>query len=336
MADDRSLWELLADWLIGRHSRKQDEIADTVRNGVIRQFRTLDFNDLDRTQIPWVEATMPSVRWGYERSQQATSSFLSDYRKLRLQEDGVDEPGLDPFITARQADRQGAVSRSVAAPFNEGKAAAQLLSTGPARVKRAMPSPESDAMAKGLKGAIGSAIQVAMDGGRDLVDAESRRDERVVAWQRITDANPCYFCALLAANGPVEKRTIYRNNKAWNVNRRNLLPFAPNAAFEATGEPDNIAKAHDHCRCTLIPVYGDNFHVSEVAKEAAALWKESSKGKRNSPKEALNNYRRAYDALRRSSPLGSEPVDVDVVRTALSESGNADLRAWGNRLKPAS
>ncbi|AYR03163.1 MuF-like minor capsid protein [Gordonia phage Octobien14] len=332
-SEDQSLWELLAAWLIGKHTAKQEEIADTVRNGVIRQFRSLDFNNLDRTQVPWIEATMPSVRWGYERSQQATSSFITDYRKMRLQEADDEDDGIDPVITARQADRIGAVDRSVAAPFNEQKAAVQLLTTGPARVKKAMPTPESDAMAKGLKGAIGAAIQVAMDGGRGVAEGETRRDQKVIAWQRITDSNPCYFCALLAANGPVETRTIYRNNKAWNVNRRTKKAFVPNAAFEATGEPDNIAKAHDHCRCTLVPVYG-NFHVSEVAKEAAELWKEASTGV--SPKEALNNYRRAYDALRRSSPLVDEPVDTDVVRTALLESGNADLRAWGNRLKPAS
>lgn len=329
--ENSQLWDSLAAWFVAKHSEDQQKIADKVRDGVIRAFPALDFHNLDATQVPWVEATMPAVRAGYEQSQEATAKFLDTYRQIRLDQTGVKEPPRDKVVTegtaARGAIPEGEV-RQVAEPFNEPRTAARLLSTGPARVKKAMPAPKSDAMAKGLKGAVGSAIQGAMEGGRGLAKAEAEKDRAVTAFQRITDADPCYFCALLAANGPVETRTIYKDNKAWNVNRKTGERFAPNAAYEATGDPHNIAMAHDHCCCTLVPVYNGKFVVHQVALDAAEMWNQSySKGR--SLREAMKEYRRLYEA---NGKAKEEPINASELRSALVKSGDAQLRSWASAL----
>ncbi|QNJ57060.1 capsid maturation protease [Gordonia phage Rabbitrun] len=330
--DYDSIWELIAAYLLLKHRRRQEEIADETRARVIRSYRSLNFGDLDGTQFAWIDGLLPGVRRGYEDSQKATVSFLEDYRALRVQQLGLDEQPRPKIITARQAATTGlAVNRvrSIAPEFNEGQTAARLLATGPARVKKSMPAPADQAMAKGLKGAMGSAVQAAMQGGREVAQQEFREDRLVTGFQRITDSDPCYFCALLAANGPVSTRVVYRSANSFSGTNSK---FAPNAAFVATGEPDGIAKVHDHCCCVLAPVYEGEFQMTEAARVGGDLWSQVYRpGSGQSPTEALKNYRRLYESLRRDSgPLGDPEPDI---RSALALIGDdAALRPWAKVL----
>ncbi|AXQ64386.1 head maturation protease [Gordonia phage Neville] len=327
--DYDSIWELIAAYLMLKHRRKQEEIAEDVRAGVIRTYRRLDFTDLDNSQLWWVDGTLPTLQKGFEASQKATVSFLKDYRALRVQQLGLDEAPRPNIVTARQAATTAAIARTrptgIAPEFNQGQAAARLLATGPARVKKAMPAPADQAMAKGLKGALGSAVQVAMQGGREVALQEVREDRLITGYQRITDSDPCYFCALLAANGPFTTRS-YQNNRAFNVNRRTGEAFAPNAAFAVTGEPEGIAKVHDHCCCVLVPVYEGEFQKTEAARVGASLWEEASESD-----SSLNTYRRLYESLRRESgPIRDPEPDI---RSALTLIGDdADLQPWAKVL----
>jgi len=67
-----------------------------------------------------------------------------------------------------------------------------------------------------------------MMGGRLTVAATTGRDRKAIGWRRVTDGNPCAFCAMLASRGPV-----YRD------------------AAAADG-----LKYHAHCGCGAEPVYG--------------------------------------------------------------------------------
>mgnify|MGYP006982268730 FL=1 len=67
----------------------------------------------------------------------------------------------------------------------------------------------------------------AMMGGRLTVAATAGRDRRAVGWRRVTDGNPCAFCAMLASRGPV-----YRDAAA----------------------ADGI-QYHSYCGCTAEPAY---------------------------------------------------------------------------------
>lgn len=322
--ENDSIWELLVLWLLMRHRERQEEIAEAVQNNVIRMFGTLRFEDLDRTQFSWVDATLPAVRDGYEQSQQASIAFMEDYRSLRLSQMRIDDAEPMPKIVLASAVVAGLPEGEiveVAPEFNEQQAAARLLATGPARVKKAMPARKQDAMAKGLKGAVGSAVQTAMQGGREVTQQRVQNDSLITGYQRITDSDPCYFCALLAANGPVfTSATSFSNRRA-----RDGRKFEPNAAFEATGEPDGIAKVHDHCRCVLVPVYEYKSQETEAGRVGLELWKKA---------KGLNDYRSLYDAYRRANgPVVDRPVSNSSVMSAVA--GIPELQSWASALTAA-
>lgn len=308
MAISKSLWTLLFGWLVQKHTDEQEAIANEVTEGVVRAFRRLNFERLDETTPAFLDLALPVVRKGFERSQLASIQFMDDLDAVVGASRGVlvnsssdviaaprDAKGAAKLV-ARLAElnaqnRAGApdwddLSVRLAERLDEIRAAAALAATGPGGVKRAMPAPESTAMAKGLKGAAGAAVKAALGGGRDAV--RRRTDESLYAtgFQRVTDADPCYFCALLASLG-----AFYKNGKAFNASNSK---YERNTAFEV--EPDNIAKVHDHCRCTLAPVYEGFETEDEWGKVSLRLWSNVT-GDGFSGGDAMREYRKRYDAV---------------------------------------
>lgn len=62
----------------------------------------------------------------------------------------------------------------------------------------------------------------------------ARRDPRAIGWRRVSDGDPCAFCAMLVSRGP-----------AYTSGRKALL------------RASDGHKYHPHCGCTIEPVYGD-------------------------------------------------------------------------------
>lgn len=332
MAD---VWDLLARLLLLRHRKRQEQIADEVVRGVARSWRYVRFHDLDASQVPFLDSALSTVETGFEQSQMATSSFLREYRELATLAQGVDvpeRPVIQPASFASAAsgvdvaklEREllnpssggvdiSAVEHLWAEPFDKGRAAADLMSAGPGAVKRAMPAPEDLAMASGLKGATGAAVRNAMNGGRGVALTEAQEDQFASGWQRVTDGDPCYFCALLAANGPVYKRRRSFSNK----NSKTGKAFDPNLAFEATGEPDGIAKVHNHCRCQLVPVFEGFEQQDAWGKVALRIWRKVTL-EGLSGKDAMKEYRRLYgENLKTDNPVSGDGIDELEVRAAI-------------------
>lgn len=67
----------------------------------------------------------------------------------------------------------------------------------------------------------GSVSRLALNGGRDTILTSVAFSRRATTWERVTSAEPCQFCAELAAE-----------------------PSAPQAF-----------QAHDHCQCAAEPVF---------------------------------------------------------------------------------
>ena len=111
---------------------------------------------------------------------------------------------------------------------------------------------------------IGGVSRHVNDGGRDTILGSVQADRRARGWQRITAANPCSFCAMIAARGAVFREDTAR--------------------FEA----------HDHCACSAEPVYSRDDQRPERAREWQQMWNESTRGL--SGGEARNAFRRAYEA----------------------------------------
>lgn len=117
----------------------------------------------------------------------------------------------------------------------------------------------------------GTATRHVLTGGRQSLLTLLTEDPQVQRWTRVTDGDPCAFCAMLASRGPV-----YLTEDS--------------AGF----------KAHDHCACTAEPVYSMDAPWPGRAQEFHRLWNEHIRN-RYSGKEARRQWRRLIDEQRRES-----------------------------------
>jgi hypothetical protein len=115
----------------------------------------------------------------------------------------------------------------------------------------------------------GVATRHVLTGGRKSLLTLLQRDDRAQRWIRVTDGDPCAFCAMLASRGPV-----YLSEDS--------------AGF----------KAHDHCACTAEPVYHSNAPWPGRADEFRKLWDQYIKG-RYSGQAAIRAWEKLYRDLQK-------------------------------------
>lgn len=85
---------------------------------------------------------------------------------------------------------------------------------------------DQDALDAALTQVEGVVATLALDPGRNTVLDTVAADPQAIGWARVTEADPCYFCALLATRGAVYKA-------------------------EETAD----FKSHDNCRCSAVAVF---------------------------------------------------------------------------------
>lgn len=122
----------------------------------------------------------------------------------------------------------------------------------------------------------GTASRLALEGGRSVVEQTVQDDEDAIGWMRITDADPCAWCAMLASRGAVYK-------SAETAGR------AKNSRF--TGE--DAFKWHDHCGCQAVPVFHENDPRLAHADDLYDEWVQHTRG--YSGKDAVNAWRRYWE-----------------------------------------
>ncbi len=132
------------------------------------------------------------------------------------------------FEAFRRAEGIGGVARPVLAAFDEdavARARTSLRVTGYVTVERLRTLKHPDPGRVALVRASGAVTRHVLAGGRETLLASVRADRRARGWARVTSAEPCEFCSMLAARGAVYTAT--------------------SGAFQA----------HDHCGCGLEPGY---------------------------------------------------------------------------------
>jgi len=129
--------------------------------------------------------------------------------------------------------------------------------------------PPSQARDESFVEASGAASRHVLTGGRGSLLTLLKADSQVQRWIRVTDGDPCAFCAMLAGRGPV-----YLTEDS--------------AGF----------RAHDHCACTAEPVYHLDAPWPGRAQEFHRLWREHI-FKRYSGKKAIREWERIYRQLQR-------------------------------------
>jgi hypothetical protein len=135
--------------------------------------------------------------------------------------------------------------------------------------------PPARATQTALTQTLGTAGRLVLSGGRDTVADTVRRDPAAVGYYRKTDAQPCYFCALLASRG-----LVYKDDSFNRSNRR----------FDGDGE----SKVHNHCGCILAPAFSRDVELPEASRRALQVYRDSTGGVRNAGR--INAFRRAWES----------------------------------------
>ncbi|AUG87137.1 head maturation protease [Streptomyces phage Attoomi] len=143
--------------------------------------------------------------------------------------------------------------------------------------------------------AANAADREAIRSGRDLINRASQEDKRVVGWARVTDGNPCAFCAMLAARG-----AIYTSQAtAAGGGRRKPAGSADGRARRNRRPPvsrEDLTRYHYGCHCQVVPVYSRNDFMTPDARRYDREWREVTRGK--SGAEARAAWRRHIESNR--------------------------------------
>lgn len=123
----------------------------------------------------------------------------------------------------------------------------------------------------------GVAQRDVLDTGRNTLLDAIHADKKAKGWARVPEAGACSFCLLLATRG-----AVYREQSFTNAN----FKFSGPGAF----------KTHDHCRCSLEPIFGQYEAPADVRKYQA-LYAEVAKTA-HGPAATRAAFRQAVDAER--------------------------------------
>lgn len=221
----------------------------------------------------WLEIMVPRLIASSDSGAERAAFFFNAVRRLEV---GVNAPEF----------------RAVAAKgFIDSGVRKSLLTVGPydyankvATIERLDVSPQQQrallAEAKRVTtGKVAAAVvRHSQAGGRQTIHENAARDEVALGWVRVTRAQPCAFCAMLASRG-----LHYRSFKEGSFD-------LSDARF--TGEGD--AKVHDECGCSLKPVYSENDPMVDRTKQFKDMWETWGAGGGN----AALRFRRGYEHWR--------------------------------------
>jgi hypothetical protein len=323
-----------------QHRHDQEAIAADLVKKFIGTWELQQFDDLDRSTVLWLSAAIPEVKTAYLQSQLAQAVYSYDVRMaslpdedpLPMQLQSVQLPrGVDPLhfdaslIPSMETADQPAVTFD---EFPTSDAALSLTITGNYNVKAQMPGPEDELMANGRTNSAGASVRHAMNGGRNVVEHLMSQDRKVVGYARVTDADPCAFCALLASRGAVYGQgSFIKGNKRFKAN--------PNGAKDL---PDTWtpARTHDHCRCFLRPVYAKAQAMDAEAKFYRDQWENTQrKWYWLDNKQQIEKFREQYTPYDKPAPqIKDITKELKARASSLSSAGKSPLSPqvqWANR-----
>jgi hypothetical protein len=261
-----------------RLTERQRQAQIAIRARVLTEFidlwPLLDPLRLAVTAPGWIAAVLAMIQRHKPESALTAADY---YRAYRAAETGELVPPKIALINT----------------INTERARTGLIVTGPVRLKQlglagADPEQATDAA---LQLAAGAAAREVLAGGRDTIQAAVAQDRVALGFARVTDADPCHFCALLASRGPA-----YKTEES--------------ATHRKDGQP-----YHTGCACTAEPVYRRDAPWPGQAKEWRALYYSATAGL--SGKDAVRAFRRAYEgraARPAAVPAGAPEVPASAVR----------------------
>ena len=141
------------------------------------------------------------------------------------------------------AAAEGVLVRPALVDGSTEQIATSLRVTGPVAFKTSIAQTGSELAARRVmvKVSTGAAQRLLLTPPRESVIETVRQSTRIVGYRRVSDGNPCAFCAMLLSRGAVYK----------DSSTAELVGFS--GRIRGTQEAGDAF--HDHCHCGSEPVY---------------------------------------------------------------------------------
>jgi hypothetical protein len=222
----------------------------------------VDVANLDRAAERWMPSQLALLQRFHRDSNRVEAAYLNEYRLAEI----------------------GQPAEVVPATFATAKMRNAMLLAGPVRTKLLIGNGMNpdEAKLKTFPKLSGIVRRQVLDGGRGSVVNTERGDSRAIGWRRVTDGDPCTFCAMLCARGPAY---FSAGRTQGNVLR-------------ASRQGDMRLLYHGHCGCTSEIIYG--------------AW---------TPTDAEQGYIDAYDAAAKEADAAGESRTADSILYRMRANG---------------
>jgi len=231
--------------------------------------RSIDPDDIDGSSFDLINRLLPMIKQRRELSQQLARTYYTNFRAAEVKGgDGFALPAPTEFLTDAVQ-----TSLRVTGPIALKKriAALPLTDLTTPAVQKALIKQAIDDTAIDISGA---ATRHVMNGGRDEIQSALDEDREALGYIRVTDGDPCYFCAMLASRGPVYDGESFDQS---------------DPRFIGKGSH----KVHDHCGCGVEPVYSRKTKWPGKAKAAETAWIDLSNELGRVP--TINDFRKRWE-----------------------------------------
>jgi hypothetical protein len=243
-----------------RFRRTQALLAAQMARQILRVWRELMNPAKVDASWPAVRAAlMPIVQQARDQSAVLAGAAYMEARRQA----GVPDGSFDP-----EGPLQLAIDRLEAS----------LDVTGPVEFKKAIAAGKSpqQAMDAAAVRMVGSAQYLALEGGRSVMKQSIDADEMATGWSRVTDNDPCAWCAMLASRGPVYK------------------------SAKSAGDPRQGGNTyHDHCGCQAWPAFTLDEPFVGIAEKLYDDWRQVTRG--TGGRNAVNAWRRWWESEGRAA-----------------------------------
>ncbi|MFC6090867.1 hypothetical protein [Saccharothrix lopnurensis] len=233
--------------------QRRDQLAIRARMlaDIIELWQLLDPEQPAETTASWLGQAVPAVLRYRSESARSAATYYDAFRHA--------ETGARDF-RAKPAEDTAAT---------RARLTASLLVTGPTEIRKRVAAGQEphEAARAALVMVSGATGRHTLDGGRDTVVAAAKTDRRAIGYARVTGDDPCWFCAMLASRGP-DYKTAASAGAGRNRSRSG-------EEFAGSGS----ARFHDHCACSIEPVFRRDAAWPGSGREFEQLWKDSTKGK---------------------------------------------------------
>jgi hypothetical protein len=248
-----------------RYQAQQRVVSSSLVRDVAKLLKLL-FN-VDQPEESWPGVQMALIAMVFSSRERSASLAGPYYRQLRT-----------------AAGVSGEVVMAEPRELTQDQLVAALDSAGMAVMRKSLrlgatPAQARDRMAVTISG---TATRLALEGGRDVMEATSHDDEEALGWARITDSDPCSWCAMLASRGAVYE-----------------------SAETAGDSRYGGAKYHDHDSCQAVPIFDADSPLLHKADRLFEDWKRVTAG--TGGDEARKVWRQWWEGRAASLPPGVEP-----------------------------